>query len=64
MAVFAMGPGPDPGGIKSGVAVAHLLFAQRAVDTAGNRVTNPNDDAEQDDGKNELKSIDHESYLP
>lgn len=61
MAILAMGAGSDPG---LGVAVAHLLFAQRAVDSTGNGVTDPDDGSEQDDRKGELKSIDHESFLP
>src|SRR5579884_2454915 len=35
----------------SGVAVAQLGFAQRAVDPGRNRVADPDDGAEKDDGK-------------
>lgn len=61
MDILAMGAGSDS---SLGVAVSHLLFAQRAVDSTGNGVTDPDDGSQQDDRKGELKGIDHESVLP
>jgi hypothetical protein len=46
---------------KTLVPVPQALFAERAVDSAGNRIANPYDAAEQKDGKNKLKSGYHES---
>lgn len=61
MAILSMGAGSDS---SLGVAVSHLLFAERAVDAAGDRIADPDDGSQQDDRKGELKSIDHESFLP
>jgi hypothetical protein len=47
--------------IRSGVAVAHLLFAEGAVDPAGNRVPEPDDGSEQENGEGELQCFGHES---
>ena len=58
MVVLAVGPGPDP---ELGVAVAHLLFAERAFDAAGNRVPEPDDGSEKQDGKGEKQCVYHES---
>ena len=33
-----------------GIAVAHLLFAERTFDAAGDRVTNPDDGTQEDNG--------------
>jgi hypothetical protein len=41
-------------GAPSGVAVAERLLTERALDSTGDRVTDPDDDAEQKDGENEL----------
>jgi hypothetical protein len=45
------------------VAVAHLLFAKRFVDAAGERIADPDDAAEQKDAKGKQKSVGHESVL-
>ena len=47
--------------IGSEVPVAHPLLTERAVDPTGNGVANPDDDAQEQDGENELQSGDHES---
>jgi len=47
--------------LGSEVAVAHPLLTERALDPAGHGVANPDDDAQENDGKNELQSGDHES---
>ena len=39
-----------------GVAIPQRLLAERALDPAGDGVADPDDDAEQKNGKNKLKS--------
>jgi hypothetical protein len=63
MVILSVGTGSNTEPLKSGVAVAHLLFTERAVNTAGNCVTDPDDGSQQDDGEGELKGIYHESFL-
>jgi len=46
-----------------GVAVAKRLFAQRALDAAGNRVADPDDRAEEKHGEGKHESCGHESNL-
>jgi hypothetical protein len=48
---------------NSGVAVAHLLFAQRTFDAAGDRIADPDDRAKKKDGDCELKGVDHVANL-
>ena len=43
------------------VAVAHLLFAERAFDPAGNGVPEPYHGPEKNDGERQLESSNHES---
>jgi hypothetical protein len=45
------------------VAVAKRLFAQRALDPAGDRIADPDDGAEQKHGKRKHERGDHESNL-
>jgi len=47
--------------LSSEVAVAHPLLTERTLDPAGDGVANPDDDAQEQDGKNKLQSGDHES---
>ena len=47
--------------LRSSVAVAQLLFAERGVDPTGKRAANPDHRPEQDDGKDKLKRGNHES---
>jgi hypothetical protein len=41
------------------VPVAQRLFPERAVDPAGDRVADPDDDPEKENGKHKLKGVDH-----
>jgi len=43
------------------VPVPQPFLAERVVDSAGDRVADPHDEAEQEDGEYELQSGDHES---
>jgi len=43
----------------SGVAVAHLLFAQRTFDSARDRIPDPDDGTQENEGKRELKGNNH-----
>ena len=58
MVVLAVGPAPEP---ELGVAVAHLLFAQRAFDATGDSIPKPHDGSEKQDGKGEKQCVYHES---
>ena len=49
------------GGTSLSVPVPHLLFAKRAFDAAGNRISEPDDGSKKDNSKRELKSVNHES---
>ena len=42
--------------------VAERFVDKRAFDAAGNRVANPDDSAEKQDTKNQLKCRNHESF--
>ena len=46
---------------RLGVAVAHLLLAQRSVDPAGDGVAEPDHRSEEQKCKGQLKCINHES---
>jgi hypothetical protein len=48
-------------GESLGVAVAHLLFAQRSIDSAGHGIAEPDHGSENENGKRQLKCINHES---
>ena len=41
------------------IAVAKALFAQRTVDSAGDGIAEPDDGSKQDQGKHELKCVNH-----
>jgi hypothetical protein len=45
------------------VAVADWLLAKRVFDPARDRVADPDDGSDEDDGKGELKRVDHEGLL-
>lgn len=45
----------------SAVAVPQGFLAERALDSASDSVAGPDDEAEQDDGENELQSSDHDN---
>ena len=63
MGILAMGEGPGPNRVKSEVAVAQRLLAERAFDATSDHVTEPDDPTQQDDRKGKLKRVDHESNL-
>jgi len=46
---------------RSDVAVPHRLLTERALNPAGNGVADPDDEAQEADGENELQSGDHNS---
>ena len=47
----------------SGVAVAHLLFAECGIDSAGHSVAEPDHGSKQKDGKRQKKCINHANRL-
>ena len=58
MAILAVGKRPNP---ELGVAVAHLLFAERAFDATGDCIPKPDDGSEKQNGKGEKQCVYHES---
>jgi hypothetical protein len=53
------GCGADAGETSLKLAVPDRLLAQRVLDPAGNCVTDPDDEADEKDGKCELQCCDH-----
>ena len=53
----------DAGWTSLELAVPDRLLAQRVLNTAGNRVTDPDDDADENDGECELQCCDHKGLL-
>jgi hypothetical protein len=47
--------------VRLGVAVAHLLFAERAFDSAGHGIAEPDHGSEKNQRHGELNGLNHES---
>jgi hypothetical protein len=45
--------------ISSAVAIPHRLLTERALDPTSNGVADPDDEAQEEDGEDELQSGDH-----